>query len=166
MRDYFDQVSAAAQSNQLYFLALSGALVIPDMCSAMEQSDGRATRERYIAWFDRHVAPKYTGSMTGDDCYGLRCALLHQGRLGPHRGSYSRVLFVEPGSTGITMHNNVIDDALNIDVRVFVDDVVSSAYAWLSTAEQTPEYVANFPNFMQRYPLGLPPYIGGVPVIA
>ena len=64
------------------------------------------------------------------------------------------------------LHNNVLNDALNIDVRVFVADVVDSAIEWHGLAEKTTEYAANYPRFMQRYAEGLLPYIGGVPVIA
>jgi hypothetical protein len=64
------------------------------------------------------------------------------------------------------LHNNVLDDALNIDVTHFARDMVESAEGWLTTAEGTTEYQANFPHYMQRYPNGLPPYIGGVAVIA
>src|SRR6266511_1627727 len=172
MRDFFMQVQRAAESD-LYFLALAGGLVIPDICAALESPDGLTNRVRYEAWFDRHVAPRYAGAagthMTGADCYGLRCSLLHQGRLTPHRGGYSRIIFIEPNNSGtapVMMHNNILNDALNIDVRRFVSDMVSCALVWLANSEHQPEYQANYSYFMQRYPNGLPPYIGGVPVIA
>ncbi|MFY9264355.1 MAG: hypothetical protein WAO61_02865 [Solirubrobacterales bacterium] len=169
MRDYFDQVRAAANSD-LYFLALGGALTIPDMCAAMEANDGRSTGGRYKAWFQKHVSPKYVAagmpSLSGEDAWGFRCSFLHQGRLQPHHGVYRRVLFVEPRDSGIVLHNNVINDALNLDAGRFVLDVVESADAWIGTAEQSKVFGNNFANFMQRYPNGLLPYIAGVPVIS
>ena len=63
-------------------------------------------------------------------------------------------------------HNNVINDALNLDVRIFCHDVCDGAELWLASAEQTPEYQANYGRSMQRHADGLPPYIVGVPVIA
>jgi hypothetical protein len=170
MRDYFDQVRRVAQTD-LYFVTLGAALAIPDMCAGMDAPDGRTSGARYVTWFDKHVAPKYTAgpaqtpSLSGDDCYGLRCAMLHQGRLQPHKGSYSRIVFFEPHG-GIILHNNVMNDVLNIDVRHFALDMVESAEAWLVSAENTTNYHANYAHFMQRYPQGLPPYIGGIPVIA
>jgi hypothetical protein len=167
--DYFDQVQRAAQSS-LYYVALGGALAIPDMCAAMETASGPTTPPLYQAWFDKWVAPKYGGAggahLTGLDCYGLRCSMLHQGRLEPHKGTYTRVLFIEPGNTGIVLHNNIVNDALNIDVNIFVNDMVESAVAWHEKASQTTAYRANYARFMQRYPEGLQPYIGGVPVIS
>lgn len=171
MRDYLDQVRRASDAH-LYYIALAGALIIPDMCGAMELPDGEAKGPRYISWFDRYIAPKYgagpegTSALTGDDCYGLRCSLIHQGRLKPHKGSYSRVLFIEPGAARFVAHNNVMRDALNIDVRLFISDMLAGAEAWLEHAEGTAEYKQNYGKAMQRYAEGLPPYITDVPVIA
>jgi hypothetical protein len=168
MRDYLDQVRRVVETD-LYYLTLAAALILPDMCSGLEASDGKTNGPLYQAWFDRHVAHKYLTangpSFSGEDCWGLRCAMLHQGRLEPHKGAYKRILFIEPHS-GMTLHNNVLNDALNIDVTRFAFDMIESAEQWLATAEGTPQYQANFPRFMQRYPGGLPPYIGGIPVIA
>jgi hypothetical protein len=166
MRDFFEQVARAGQSDGLYFLALAGSLMIPDLCAAMESDDGLATPQRYISWADRYLAPKYGGNLSGENCYGLRCALLHQGRLRPHSGSWERVLFIEPGPRGGTVHNNSLGDALNIDVQIFVADMVDAALAWLSDTEDSANYRANLGKFMQRYPDGIPGYIEGPPIIS
>jgi hypothetical protein len=167
MKDYIDQVKRVAATD-LYYLTLAATLIIPDMCSGLEAADGKTTGALYQDWFDQHVAHKYVAagkpSFSGEDCWGLRCAMLHQGRLEPHKGAYKRVLFIEPHG-GVKTHNNVVFDALNIDVTDFAFDMIDSAEQWLVAAEQTPHYQANFPRFMQRYPYGLPPYIAGVPVI-
>jgi len=170
VRDYFEQVRRVAKAG-LYFVTLEATLVIPDMCAGMETANGWTTGQLYTAWFDKHVAPKYVAagqpSLSGDDCWGLRCAMLHQGRLEPHGGAYSRIIFIEPHG-GIRMHNNVdvTNRALNIDVTQFAIDMVESAEQWLVAAEQTPNYQANYPHFMQRYPNGLAPFIAGLAVIA
>jgi hypothetical protein len=165
MRDYLDQLEAVRDAN-LFYVALAGSLMVPDMAAAMDAEDGRTTASRYAAWFDQHVASRFFGLITGDDCYGLRCSMLHQGRMAPHKGSYSRVLFVEPGTTPNLFHCNVMDDALNIDVRIFVAEIIASARAWLDAVEQTDLYRRNYERTMQRYQQGLAPYIVGVPVIA
>jgi hypothetical protein len=165
MRDYLDQLEAVKDAN-LFYVGLAGALMVPDMAAAMDAEDGRTNASRYPAWFDQHAASRFFGRITGDDCYGLRCSMLHQGRLEPHRGSYSRVLFVEPGATPNVFHCNVIDDVLNVDVRIFVAEVIASAREWLDAVEQTDLYRRNYERTMQRYPQGLAPYIVGVPVIA
>lgn len=170
VRDYLDQVQRASDAH-LYYLSLAGALLVPDMAGAAEAEDGIAKPARYVSWFDRYVAAHYpkrdeSPIMSGTDCWGLRCSLLHQGRLAPHQGSFSRVLFIEPGATTNFFHLGVQDDALHIDVTRFVADVVSGALTWLDAVEDSAVYQRNYSESMQRYPEGLAPYIGGVPVIA
>ena len=166
MRDYLDQVEAANDAN-LFYVALAGALMVPDMAAAMDAPDGRTNAARYAAWFDQHAAQHFFDLITGEDCYGLRCSMLHQGRMEPHKGSYERVVFLEPGASDpVRLHCNVFGDALNIDVRMFVADIIRSARAWLDTAEPTELYKLNYERTMQRYPHGLRPYIEGFPVIA
>ena len=174
MQDYFNQVRKAANS-ELYYLALAGALVIPDMCSGMDSEDGKTDGAKYIAWVDKYLSIKFsagadnTPNFSGEDCWGVRCGLLHQGRLEPHKGKHSRVLFLEPGNTatsGMIMHNNVINDGLNIDLPTFILTVVESAEEWLKKVENTDKFKRNHKHFMQRYPNGLSPYIVGVPLIA
>ena len=130
MNDYLNQIQTSIDSN-LYYVALFASLALPDICGAIDAEDGQATAERYRAWFDKYVAPKYRSSdtqfLTGEDCYFFRCSLLHQGSSQHPRSTYSRVLFVEPTATSNVFHCNVMNDALNIDVRIFCSDFISSA---------------------------------------
>jgi len=164
MQDLIQQIRAA-NTGRLYYVALFSALALPDICGALEAADGVATGQRYIDWFNRHVAPRYGGSLDGETCYQFRCSMLHQGTTQHPRGRYSRVIFLEPGATGNIMHNNVINDALNIDVRIFCEDLCGAVESWLRAAQRQPHFQANFSRFVRRYPNGLPPYIVGVPVI-
>jgi hypothetical protein len=168
MREYLEQVGRVAETG-LYYVTLQSALVIPDMCAGLEANDGKSTGALYEAWFDEHVAPRYVVNgrrfVTGEDCWGLRCAMLHLGRFRPHRGAYERVVFVEPHGQGV-IHNNVMGNALSLEVTIFTRDMIESAEDWLETAEQTDVYQKNLSHFMQRYPNGLVPFISGVAVIA
>ncbi len=164
MQDLLDQIRSASQAG-LYFAALFPALALPDICGALESSDGLATGAKYTAWFDQHIAPRYRGSLTGRDCYLFRCSLLHQGKTVHPAGRYSRILLVEPGVQGIVMHNNVLHDALNIDIGSFCEDLTSAAEVWLPQARRLPHFAAHLAQFVTRYPSGLPPYIVGVPVV-
>ena len=134
MKDFLGQINAAVGAG-LFYVALHSALALPDICAALESPSGTTSGERYADWFDRFVANKYTvgpnkePSLTGDQCYQFRCALLHQGRLQPDRAQgYSRMFFLEPNG-GLIMHNNVMGDALNIDVRIFCGDLIAGALA-------------------------------------
>jgi hypothetical protein len=89
MLDILDQIERAKNAG-LYYAALFSALSIPDIAGALDSSDGRAKPERFAAWFDTYVGPKYVTprgqTLLGNDCYYFRCALLHQGT----RRNYSR----------------------------------------------------------------------------
>jgi hypothetical protein len=103
--------------------------------------------------------------MSGDTCWKFRCSFLHQGTTQHPQGAYSRVLFLEPGGTHI-LHMNVLNDALNIDVRMFCNEMVNAAVTWRAGVQGTEPYDTNIQAFVTRYPNGLAPYIGGTPVIS
>jgi hypothetical protein len=63
------------------------------------------------------------------------------------------------------LHNNVINNALNIDVKIFCKDITDSARLWYVTVSQTPLYQTNAAKCVMRHPTGLAPYVAGVPVI-
>ena len=111
------------------------------------------------------MSHKYGGFLTAEDCYLFRCSLLHQGSSKHPKSGYSRVLFVEPSVTTNVFHCNIMNDALNIDVRIFCNDIVDGAKVWLQQYEETDLFKRNYDKYMSRYPNGLAPYIVGVPVI-
>ena len=171
MEDFLNQVEAAANVANLYYLALSGALLIPDMCAALESTDGQSTGARYVAWFNTHVAPLHEMGeglpiLTGTDCYLFRCSFLHQGTTKHSTSRYSRILFVEPGASGLVLHMNILNDALNIDVQMFCQEMVAAARNWIEQVSGTETYETNLVSFIRRHPDDLAPYIGGVAVIS
>lgn len=165
MRDFLAQIKKGLDAN-LYLLSLFSALSIPDICGAISSENGEASAEKYKTWFDKYIAPKYNNFLNGENCYYFRCSLLHQGSSQHNKSNYKRVLFVEPSATTNIFHNNIMNDALNIDVRIFCNDLVGGAEKWLGENENTDLYKKNYDKFMRRYPNGLPPYIVGVPVIS
>ena len=164
MKDFLEQIQIGLKTN-LYYLSLFAALAIPDICGAVGTEDGLASSDKYKDWFNKYVAHKYEGFLTADDCYLFRCSLLHQGSSQHPKSGYSRVLFVEPSATTNVFHCNIMNDALNIDVRIFCNDIVEGVKVWLQQYEETELYKKNYGKFMSRYPNGLAPYIVGVPVI-
>ena len=165
MRDFLNQIQQALTAN-LYYVALFAGLAIPDICGALQSTNGRASKAKYVNWFDRYVAGLYAGNLTGQDCYYYRCSALHQGSSQNPQARYLRILFIEPSATTNVFHNNVLNNALNIDVRIFCNDIISGALLWLQQHQNTPTYLQNHALYMKRYPNGLPPYIVGVPVIS
>jgi hypothetical protein len=56
-------------------------LMLPDVCGALESKEGKASRERYKAWFDAWVGKKYPpGTLNLDEMYYLLCGVAHQGK--------------------------------------------------------------------------------------
>lgn len=169
--DFLDQVEIGANNPSLFYLALSGALAIPDICGALESSDGTTDGDTYSEWFDTHIAPIHSRQnqppkLSGRDCYRFRCSFLHQGTTLHPQSRYTRILFVEPGTTTNVFHMNVINDALNIDVRLFCLEVVTGARRWVEQVTGTEPYETNLNACVRRYAGGLPPYIVGIPVIS
>ena len=171
VEELFNQVLIAAEGGAFY-LALLGALVIPDVCAGLESKDGMTDRTRYRDWFDRWVAPKYVAiagaepTFTGQDAYHFRCSMLHLGNTQHDKGRYSRILFVPRGQSGNVFHNNVLNDALNLDIPIFCQDVVSGAMRWQQTVGDFEPYLTNLDKFLRIYPDGLAPYFVGSPVIS
>lgn len=165
MKYFLDQIQKALELD-LYYLALFTSLIIPDICGAIDSVNGEANRFKYINWFDKYVAQKYSGFFTGEDCWHLRCSMLHQGSSQHPKIEYSRIIFVEPSDTKNILHNNILDDALNIYVIIFCMDIISGSLVWLQQIEGTELYKRNYNKFLRRYPNGLLPYISGIPVIS
>lgn len=79
----------AALNNDLYFVALSTALTLPDICGKAEYPDESSTKKRYIDWYDKEIGyyEKNTNQtideempyLSGSVIYSLRCSLLHAG---------------------------------------------------------------------------------------
>jgi hypothetical protein len=161
MKDILFQISEANKSGY-YYVALFAALTIPDICGALESSDGKASKNRYIDWYDRNINPSLA---KGKDIYNFRCSLLHQGRSIHPSSNFSRIIFIEPGASTNIFHNCFVGDALLIDVQLFVIEILSATEHWLTLNENTEIFKTNFINFISRHPNGLLPYIAGRPVI-
>lgn len=163
MEELLQQIERSIE-NGTYLLGLYVTLALPDICGALQSPDGTANRARYIAWFNQWVSANYDGNLTGEQCYAYRCGILHQGRANHKKLGYSRIIFIEPGST-MTFHRNILNDAYNIDLRLFSGDVITGVRAWLDEVQNSQHFRTNYEHLMKRYPNGLTPYIVGIPVI-
>jgi hypothetical protein len=163
METVLQEIERALQA-RVYYLALVVALTLPDICAALESPDGQTDRDRYKVWYNANLGGRY-GALTDADCYSLRCGVVHQGRFGHPKMGYGRVVFSLPG-TGIFLHNNIVNDALKLDVGQFCRDMVQAARRWFASKQNDPTVQANLPNLVQLRPQGLAPYIVGMPLIA
>lgn len=166
MDDLLNQIEYAIREN-LYYLALFASLSIPDICGALCSKNGEATGRKYIKWFDLFVGKPKNYQLSGQDCYYFRCSILHQGTTKHNKSNFQRIIFVEPSTkNNIILHNNIINDALNIDVQVFCNDLIHAARDWYNTNSNNNFVKQNYQKFIKRYPNGLKPFISGLSVIS
>jgi len=178
-----DQIEASLSSG-LYFLSLYSALTIPDIAGALSSENGEASGAKYAAWFEQWVRPRFfetilssvplehrqfinpiENPLTGEACYRFRCSLLHQGSSQHPKSPFSRIMFIEPGSTTNVIHYGQMNDALCIDLNLFCREMIAGTRLWLKQAAQDANYIKNYEKFARRHAQGLEPYIVGVPVI-
>ena len=171
MRTVVDQTAKAIE-HRLYYVALFATLAIPDMAAALESSDGRASKARYIAWYEKWVRPRLRESrdrenpLTGEMCYGFRCGMLHQGRSAHDYLPHERIVFIEPGHPNYSLHYcTVSGKILVIQLDAFVREVLDGCLLWLKDVEGSEPFETNYSSFARRHPDGLAPYIIGPPLV-
>lgn len=171
MRTLISQTRKAVKS-ELYYLALMSALAIPDIAGALGAENGRSTRDRFAAWYEKWVHPRLAESrgrenpLSGQSCYSFRCSLLHQGRSQRQNDQYSNIMFIEPGHPNYGLHYCLVSgNALLIQLDEFVEEVLRGCELWLESMEGTEPFEENYGLFAKRRPQGLAPYVVGVPVI-
>jgi len=183
MHALVDQI-AASLASRLYYLSLFTSLSVPDIAGALSSENGEASGQKYAAWYETWVRPRFRENaaarlspalrgtvgglenpLDGDTCYQFRCSLLHQGSTQHPKSKVARIIFIEPGATSNVFHYGRLNDALLIDLPGFCSEVLQGAKLWLEAQENTETVQRNLQRFVQRHPQGLVPYIVGVPVV-
>lgn len=174
MEDYLTQIELALQHN-LYLIALSNALSLPDICGALNSEDNKASGKKYEAWYNKYAFGKCSTHLDGHSCYKFRCSLLHQGSTQDsseyNKSKFSRILFLEPSKNSpFCFHDNIFGSnnelVLNIDVITFCKGMITAVREWYEEVNSIEPFISNYNNFVKRYPTGLSPYITGLPVIS
>jgi hypothetical protein len=133
--------SGIAQRN--WYASLALALSLPDICGFLESPDS-ASQRRYVAWFEQFLAPRYTSDigpahtkhvfLSGQDCFALRCAFLHEGSEDVtrqrSRDALESFVFVEPPPSGGIVHCNQSKGKLQLQVDIFCQDVCDGVDEW------------------------------------
>jgi hypothetical protein len=140
MQHLLDAVRQSVQAKNFYG-ALSGALTLPDIAAKLDGRSG-GSKARYISWYNDFVLMKYTVVidgrnhvfLSGNDCYALRCAFLHEGEFDITGQSARDILekfnFVVPFSNFI-YHKNQFDRTLFLQVDLFCIDIIRSVEEWM-----------------------------------
>jgi hypothetical protein len=141
---YFAEIDRCLNA-KCYWSLVHLLIVLPAICAATETQSGEAGD--YTNWCRRYFPkdPKFTDQ----DRYGIRVALVHQGRTTvDHRGQYGSYTFVGPTepSVHLTVRNFGADGKnLTIDVGQLASDTKRAIEAWF-TDEQNGRRTYIAPN--------------------
>ena len=149
----------------LYHLAIVLAVTLPDVCAALESADGRSNTPRYKAWFESNMATRFS-NLTADDCFSLRCGVVHQGRFGLAGSQYDRAVFLLPNPQGGRFRDCIMNDAYFYSADDFCREWLAGVREWVSKKGTDPQVAANSANLIRTHPNGLSPYVKGAAVIA
>lgn len=163
LRPIFAEIEAAI-GHGLFWLALTSALTIPGICSALESERHWSGRDEYIDWYNRYLKQRFS-YLTPEDCYSLRCGVVHKGTSGIHAPGkkYKRVIFTLP--VGITIVEGLFDEVLQFDAVKFCRTIVIACEDWYSDHRDHDFVRRNSMDIFRYHPDGLAPYIKGLPII-
>ena len=160
MNHFIESVEASLSENNWYG-ALILALTLPDICGKLDPNGSGGSRARFSHWFNMYVASKYTVSrrnepdevmLNGNDCYALRCALLHEGSdvtAGQHASdAITRFQFVAP-IKGAMIHNNMFNSKLQLQIDIFCNDICQAVRQWLLDNENDQDVQTSLNGLMK-----------------
>jgi len=136
---YTDQIPLLIGA-KAYWALLHFIIIFPDICGALESSDGEATRGGYKKWAQRYMGDSF---LSGEELYDMRCLLLHQGRtLGTKR--YTNYKFSQPDSNGASVHkNNHSDGSIDIDVHMLAGEMQHGLDKWFDDIAKNPNSISS-----------------------
>lgn len=143
MQALIDSVKKALEQENWY-AALTLALTLPDICGKVEHPKV-GTGKRYSDWFNQYVGFSYQSMLghpktkhvflSGNDCYALRCAFLHEGSSNitqqRAREALDDFIFRAPRLTG-SMHICQSSQKLILEVDKFCKDITDGVEHWLT----------------------------------
>ena len=121
-------------TNKNWYSALSLALIVPDICSSVENPEMRG-KTRYITWIENnlHKIDLYK-FIPASDVYALRCSFLHNGTNDISEQKARKIIgsykFVYPGKQ-LQMHLNKAGNVMQLDVAIFSSDMALAAKTWV-----------------------------------
>jgi hypothetical protein len=151
MRHLIDAVRSSIKEKNWY-AALTMALTLPDIAAKLDGRPG-LSQTRFVSWFDDYLLSTYSRDvcgrphvfLSGNDCYALRCAYLHEGDFAITAQSARRVLervhFIAPAA-GKTVHRNQVDAVLQLQVDLFCEEVCTAVENWLRVRGPEPSVTA------------------------
>jgi hypothetical protein len=149
---YADAIQHSLRS-QNWFGALFLALAMPDICGALE-APSAPVGARYKNWFERYLSADYVPELfSGDDCYYLRCAALHQGMSEHPKAQNKQVVFITP-SPGVISHSNFMQSGdgsfvLQLQIDIFCKQVCRGVQQWREDVSNKPDVCARIDELLE-----------------
>jgi hypothetical protein len=140
---------------QLWYAALVLILTLPDICAALETSDGQSKPDRYQAWCEKWLLANKYPLVSAKDLYFLRCGVAHQGKFRHPAMKYNRIFFTLRMKDGFWAHMNTHKGALNLDLVMFAKDMIDAVEAWYANEAKNQNVKKNLGALIQYYPNGL-----------
>ncbi|MCK5021777.1 MAG: hypothetical protein KAR54_00830 [Candidatus Pacebacteria bacterium] len=123
---YTDQISLMRGAGA-YWALLHYIIIFPDICGALESTNGLANSSRYKKWASDYVASPF---LLDDEWYEIRCKILHQGITLSSRRYVSYKFVSSPDLNGNIIHRCLFNDVLILDVRNMTDEILQGLDKW------------------------------------
>lgn len=166
-----DLVSAIERSlsTQNWYSALALSLMLPDICGALAGKPYGG--KQYVEWFDEYLLEKYQDSLSGKDCYALRCSFLHEGADGIEkqrvRETLDKFAFIPQRSHCCKIARSQVGDPkydnkaiLQLSVDQFCRDLVDGTKRWLNDHGDSDVARNNLHDLLKIHEGGV--HIGGI----
>lgn len=170
MEQIIDQIQGTLDAGFPY-AALMLALAIPDICSNLELAPGAKVageQKRYMRWYNKHLLPSLEKALSAEDCWSLRCGVVHTGTFGNKNQKFERVFFYVDSEFGfLRMDGNSVNGVtygrtIGIGVKFFIGIVVDAVRKWEADTGHHKHVQANMKRLVSYYPNGLEPIHPGV----
>jgi len=159
MKRFSNSIRMAVESENWYG-ALVTALIMPDVCGRLETPDINSS-QRYARWFNEWMGPNYGSAvgasgrehtfLSGEDCYALRCSLLHQGGANIERQKARIALdnfhFITPVKAWM-VHCNQVDNMLQLQVDIFCLQMADAVDSWSASVAENDEITQNMSQLL------------------
>ena len=146
-----------ANENKNWYASLFLSLTIPDICGKLE-NPSMNSKDRYINWFNRYIKNSYTDKngfefLTGDDCYALRCAVLHEAS-DEIEFQRARKILNSIKFTNNNSHCNYINvndkKILQLNIKKFTEDIISAFDEWYNNIKDNKKNIKDNKNMKQK----------------
>lgn len=148
------------EKTKAYWALLHVILCLPDICAALQSSDGITTGQRYKGWCDKYLINPLISS---SERYQMRCKVLHQGAASIDDSSrYKGFAFSSPAANDQTYHEKVEGQTLVLDVGLLSKEARKAVEQWIfyiNSNANSPEsinVIKNIPSLIQTRTAKMP----------